>query len=107
MTDKQRKICEDLGWKIYEDEDDEYITLSQDSPLGEDFSFEVNPKNITEDVRDRWLHFDPDKHAVEWFNAKLNGDNSIPWDLRSLLDDAEEIGEMLDRLATALEQEED
>lgn len=106
MTDKQRKICEDLGWEIDEDEDDEYITLSQYSPLGEDFSFEVNPKNITEDVRDRWLHFDPDEHAVEWFNARLNGDNSIPWDLRSLLDDAEEIGEMLDRLATALEQEE-
>lgn len=36
MTDKQRKICEDLGWKIYEDEDDEYITLSQDSPLMKD-----------------------------------------------------------------------
>ena len=107
MTDKQRKICEDLGWKIYEDEDDEYITLSQYSPLSEDFSFEVNPKNIAGDVRDCWLHFDPDKHAVEWFNAKLNGDNSVSGDLRSLLDNAEEIGEMLDRLATALEQEED
>lgn len=22
MTDKQRKICEDLGWKVYEDKED-------------------------------------------------------------------------------------
>ena len=22
MTDKQRKICEDLGWEVYETEDD-------------------------------------------------------------------------------------
>lgn len=106
MTDKQRKICEDLGWKIYEDEDDGYITLSQYSPLGEDFSFEVNP-NITGDVRNCWWCFDPDKHAVEWFNAKLKGDNSVPGDLRSLLDDAEEIEKMLEKLAMTLENAEE
>ena len=35
MTDKQRKICEDLGWEVYETEDD--IELRQYSSLGEDF----------------------------------------------------------------------
>ena len=40
MSDKQRKICEDLGWKVYEDGDD--IELEKYSSLGEDVCFSVS-----------------------------------------------------------------
>ena len=43
MTDKQRKICEDLGWEVYETEDD--IELRKCSSLGEDFGFSVKQTN--------------------------------------------------------------
>lgn len=48
MTDEQRKICEDLGWEVYETEDD--IELRKCSSLGEDFGFSLfeNDGEVTE-----------------------------------------------------------
>ena len=50
MTDKQRKICEDLGWKVYEDGDD--IELEKYSSLGEDVCFSVSANKFLKDLCD-------------------------------------------------------
>lgn len=104
MTDKQRKICEDLGWEI--EEDGKKITFSQHSPLNEDFSFTISGYDIVEEVRTYQQDFDPELHTVMWFGLS----KEIPCvstGLRDLLDDADAINKMLDDLATALEKAED
>lgn len=48
-------------------------------------------------------NFDPEGHAVGWYKA----DRGEPSNLRDLLDDADAIGQMLEDLATTLENMED
>lgn len=100
MTDKQRKICEDLGWKVYEDEDG--IELRKFSPLGEDFGFSVDADKFIEGVRKYWQDFDPDEHAMMWFNAK-DKVRGVPQNLQDLLNDANAIDEMIAGLAVELD----
>lgn len=100
MTDKQRKICEYLGWEVYETEDD--IELRKFSPLGEDFGFSVDADKFIEGVRKYWQDFEPDEHAAMWFNAK-DRVPGVPRDLQALLNDAKAIDEMIDDLAEELE----
>lgn len=100
MTDKQRQICEGLGWKVYEDEDG--IELRKFSPLGEDFVFSVDADKFIEGVREYRQDFDPDEHAVMWFNAK-DKVPGVPQNLQDLLNDANAIDEMIDDLAGELE----
>ena len=104
MTDKQRKICEDLGWTI--EEDGKEITFSQYSPLNEDFSFTVSGNDIAEEVRTYQQDFDPEGHAVMWFGVRYEI-SYVPMSIRDLLDDADAIEEMLEKLATALENAEE
>ena len=68
MTDKQRKICEDLGWKVYEDGDD--IELEKYSSLGEDVCFSVSANKFLKDLCDYYEDFDPEEHAAMWYNAR-------------------------------------
>ena len=100
MTDKQRKICEDLGWEVYEEEDS--IEFRKFSPLGEDFGFSVDADKFIEGVRKYWQDFDPDEHAVMWFNTK-DKVRGVPQNFQDLLNDAEAINEMIDDLAGELE----
>ena len=100
MTDKQRKICEYLGWEVYETEDD--IELRKFSPLGEDDGFSVDADKFIEGVRKYWQDFEPDEHAAMWFNAK-DRVPGVPRDLQALLNDAKAIDEMIDDLAEELE----
>lgn len=104
MTDKQRKICEDLGWEAYETEDD--IELRKCSSLGEDFGFSVKADKFLEDLRDYYEDFDPEEHAAMWYNAR-NNVGGVPQSLRALLDDAIEIDGMLENLCIELSRPEE
>lgn len=107
MTDKQREICEDLGWEVCEDEG--IVELRQYSPLGEDFGFSVSADSFITDLIDYYNDFDPEEHAVMWFNARHNV-RDVPQSIRVLLRDADKIDEMIEDLCSALcnpENEED
>lgn len=104
MTYKQRKIAESLGWEV--EEDGKKITFSQHSPLNEDFSFTVSGYDIAEEVRAYQQDFDPEEHAVMWFGVRYEI-AYVPMSIRDLLNDADAIDEMLDKLATALETAEE
>lgn len=104
MTDKQRKICEDLGWEVYETEDD--IELRKCSSLGEDFGFSVKADKFLEDLRDYYEDFDAEEHAAMWYNAR-NNVGGVPQSLRDLLDDAIEIDGMLENLCIELSRPEE
>ena len=95
----------DLGWLTHEDEQGG-VEFEQGSPAGEDFLFYVHGdedlvKGVVEYARD----WDPDEHVEMWVQAKANSDNpnrsSIP-SIRTLVNDADEIDEMLSALADAL-----
>lgn len=78
-----------------------YVTFSNESPLGEDISFDFDygdnfNKSIIEDlynyVFELYFYFNYQDHAVEWYN--LHGKSGAPTDLEALLEDAQDILEI-------------
>lgn len=104
MTDKQRKICEDLDWEVHECGDGT-VELEKYSPAGEDFHFCINCDNVAANVREQWRNFDPEEHITELIVAKRNGLAGVP-DIKTLCHDADAIEEMIAELAEALEEAE-
>lgn len=87
---------EDIGWGVYWK--DGYVIFGNESPLGEDISFELDygkhfNKSTIEDlynhVFELYFYFNWQDHAVEWYNT--NGENGAPTDLEALLEDAQDI----------------
>ena len=110
MTDKLKKAIEakadELGWSIYRDDEGGW-DFGKYSPAGEDFSFYVGGEDIVKEVYEYYEGFDPDEHAKMWIEAqgRVSG---VPSSIRTLIDDAEAIDEMLKELADThvdLEQE--
>lgn len=100
MNTKFDKVIEDLGWRIdvYEDG----VELRKASPAGEDFSTSASLDNLVEDVRSTADDFDVEDHVYMLLDAKRSGLSGVP-DIRTLIEDAEAIQEMLEELADALE----
>lgn len=97
--------AEELGWSCWEDENGG-VELETSSPAGEDFLFYVHTKeNLVEEVREYADDFDIEEHVRELLNAKANGFAGVP-DLKTLVEDADDIKGMLDELADALEEAE-
>ena len=75
------------------------IYISKYSPAGEDFGFEVEGSTVEEIVKEIVKYandFDAEEHVLLWVEGC--GRNGVPG-LRALLEDADEIQEMLDKLA--------
>lgn len=100
MNPKFEKIFEDLDWNVTVYGED--VLLKKASPAGEDFSISVSPDNLPDGVRTAAENFDVDDHVHMLLDAKRSGLSGVP-DVRTLVDDAEAIQEMLEELATALE----
>ncbi len=103
------KILDKLGWSIRDrgERNGEFCCdIAQRSPAGEDFSFGIwfdgTPEDFVHQVKEYAYWFSPDEHIDMWVEARNNKVNGVP-DTRTLAKDAEEIGEMLDKLAEALE----
>ena len=97
--EKVEKIAENLGWNVAwgEQEGDKYVTFSQYSPAGEDFSFDVW-YDILDEIPMKayavYVDFDIDEHIEMWLEAKRNGVGGVP-SARVLVIDAEEICGMI------------
>lgn len=94
-----KKVCEKLGWSVYEEDEDYY--LSKYSPAGEDFGFSVSKDDPYKEVQEYSNNFDPDEHCIMWIK-EMNTVSGVPQSVRELINDAEAIAEMLDELATHL-----
>lgn len=91
--------AEELGWwvRVY----DNCIDIGKASPAGEDFFFTVtNKDDVVREVQEYASDFDPDEHAEMWVERR--GKNGVPNSIRTLIDDADAIQEMVDGLAEAL-----
>lgn len=94
--------AEELGWGHCEDRNGG-VELEKHSPAGEDFLLYSCPKeDLAKEVRYYAKGFDPEEHIRELLNAKANGFAGVP-DIKTLVKDADDIQEMLDELADALE----
>lgn len=94
-----KKVCEELGWSVYEEDDGYY--LSKYSPAGEDFGFGISKDNPYKEVREYSDNFDPDEHCIMWIK-EMDTAYGIPQSVRELIRDAEAIAGMLNELATYL-----
>lgn len=98
--------AKELGWEVVFGEQDsgKYVEFYQYSPAGEDFSFCVwfdSIKDIPYEVRQYYINFDPDEHIEMWIEARKNGVAGIP-SIRELVNDADDIDNMLEKLSDAL-----
>lgn len=99
LLDTLIEKAEELGWwvRVYDD----CIEIGQESPAGEDFFFSINNKeDVAGEVREYAEDFDPDEHAEMWIEGR--GTRGTPRSIRTLIDDADAIADMLDKLAEAL-----
>lgn len=103
MNEEQRALldkAEELGWAHYLC-DDGSVELEKYSPAGEDFIITIAGKDIAHEVFEFYEDFDPEEHCEMWVEARKNGTSGIS-NIRTLIDDAEKIDEMLKELAGAL-----
>lgn len=103
LKQKYIDILEENDWSVSSYTDDGRVELQKYSPTGEDFSIIVEVEDFPNSMRDCAMDFDADEHAEMWIEArgKVSG---VPDSIRELIDDAEEIQEMLNELADALEE---
>lgn len=101
--------AEEMGWsyRIYkEDSDRAYVEMKKSSPVGGDFSIEVDFIEESEiisfldDLYDVYASFDVDEYVDLY--ASQRGENGVPGTYRELLEDAESIEEMIKELYDSL-----
>ena len=103
LSRKQRKIIEDLGWNIEIENwsNQKEYRISQYSPLGEDFSFNVSYDDPVNDIIRYYNNYDAEEHAEIFIECR--GKRGTPSSIRALLKDADDIEEMLKKLVGKLE----
>lgn len=104
LTDKLIEAAEALDWSVGICNETEW-EFEKYSPAGEDFIFSVvvdDPEDLWREVMRYAVEFDPDEHAEMWVKARGNV-SGIP-SIRTLVEDADAIDEMLDELAEALRE---
>lgn len=102
MSKKLQKKIEDCGWNVEQVNETEW-EIESSSPLGEDLVEYINGENdeeIIADIERLASNFDVDDH-VELY-VGMRGTRGVPNSISALVKDAEDIQEMLDDLAMAV-----
>lgn len=108
MNKTHANICEKLGWSVhtYQEQDYytnkviKYVSLSQHSPAGEDFSFDVEDRDFANNVKEYAADYNVDDHVELWIPNR--GQRGVPSSISVLVEDAKAISSMLEDLALAL-----
>ena len=93
-------VLESLDWRVCDYTDDGRVEIENYSPAGEDLIVCVDVENFPESVDEYARNFDPNEHAAMWIESR--GKRGIPSSIRTLIDDADAIKEMLKELADRL-----
>ena len=101
LEQKYLGILEKLDWRVCDYYDDGRVDIEKYSPAGEEFIICVEVENLPQEVREYAANFDQDEHIEMWIEARRNGTSGVP-STRELVQDAADIDEMLQELATAL-----
>lgn len=106
LMDALVDAAEGIDWSVHIEDD--CIEFEKYSPAGEDFIFTIvgNDENeVAKKVREYAYDFDPDEHAEVWVESR--GKRGVPNSIRTLIDDADSIKEMLFELAEELRKAEE
>lgn len=105
--------AEALGWSVHEETEEKTqrhsFEFQQESPAGEDFRFYIEAKSPDELIHLIFEYaedFDPEEHVEMWVQAKKSRVPGVP-SIKTLVEDADAIQEMLDKLADAIPPSED
>ena len=105
LMDALTDAAELLDWSVHIYDD--CIEFEKYSPAGEDFIFSITGNDearVAEQVREYAYDFDPDEHAEMWVESR--GEKGVPDSIRTLIDDADAIKEMVFELGDALRKAE-
>lgn len=92
----------EIDWGVKWDNALTYLEFINNSPEGEDISFDLNLEEINtlesvvHELYEYWEDFNAYDHAVMWYQTE--GKYGGPTDLRILIDDAENIKDMYYKL---------
>lgn len=100
MNEIYRDICENLDWSVTVC-DDGTVELEATSPAGEDLTVIVEAENFVDSVKAFAACFSQEEHVEMWVSARCSGTRGIP-SVKELVEDAETIDKMLQKLAQAL-----
>lgn len=106
LMDALTDAAELLDWSVHIYDD--CIEFEKYSPAGEDFILTITGNDeacVVEQVRECAYDFDPDEHAEMW--VEIRGKRGVPNSIRTLIDDADAIKEMVFELADALREAEE
>lgn len=101
LEQKYIDILEENDWSVSSYTDDGRVELEKYSPAGEDFLMCIEVENFPESVREYANYFDADEHAEMWIEARGRV-KGVPNSIRELIDDAESIQKMLNKLSDTL-----
>ena len=107
---KIEKIAEELGWTFTWDKNNDgtkFIMFSQSSPAGQDFSVELEYKNLGEiedKLREYYDNYDPSYEASLWLDSEGHGKNGAPYEMIDVYNDMVACKEMIDKLACAIKE---
>ena len=93
-------VLESLDWRVCDYTNDGRVEIENYSPAGEDLIGCVEVENFPEAVYEYARDFDADEHAEMWVWHR--GEGGCPSSVRELIDDADAIKEMLEKLANRL-----
>lgn len=105
LEQKYIDILEQNNWGISSYTDDGRVELETYSPAGENFLMCVDVENFPESVREYANYFDANEHAEMWIEARGRV-KGVPNSIRELIDDAEAIQKMLNKLSDTLAKNE-
>lgn len=99
INPKYEDVLESLDWRIV-GKDLETVDIENWSPAGENIVFTLNTDDVPGSAMKEYEDFDADEHAAMWIESR--GKRGIPSSIRTLIDDADAIEEMLKELADRL-----
>lgn len=111
LTEREQEILEDQGWRLLEVGEQDgcpYVEIENWSPAGEDLpeTIWIEEGDTFASAARKWADsFDKDDHVELWVESR--GERGVPSSIRELVDDADEIQQMFNELADALEGIED
>ena len=106
LMDALTDAAELLDWSVHIYDD--CIEFEKYSPAGEGFIFTITGNDearVVEQVREYAYDFAPDEHAEMWVESR--GKRGVPDSIRTLIDDADAIKEMVSELVDALRKVEE
>lgn len=98
IGERIERICDECGWSVSK-EDGNMLYISQYTPGGEDFGFDVDAGDVVNEIKRYADDFDVDEHVKMWIASSCSTPN-----VRALLEDAEWIDKKLQELVEALKK---